>query len=34
MLDYSQHSHNARALAEEFFDATRVAQHLLERAIA
>ena len=34
MFDYSRHSHDARALAEEFFDATKVAQHLLERAIA
>src|SRR5215471_3138181 len=34
MSDYSRHSRDARALAEEFFDATKVARLLLERALA
>ena len=31
--DYERHCHAARALAEEFFDARRVVQHIFERAL-
>jgi hypothetical protein len=32
--DYDRHSRTARALAEEYFDAAKVARRLLERTLS